>query len=289
MDELEISGKLFISTRRAAKLHKYHSDYIGQLIRAKKVVGQKVGRSWYVDAKSLDAYFAKEGNAPASHRQEPRLAVEPVQTIEEAVAPEAEPEPEPEPEPIQVVAVEEPAEAVEEVVEEPIVAEVIAEDPEETKVTLRKEVDVSKKFDVEIVESEAVAEEESFGKHASLRESLHIPIRRRASAKKTTGLRYIDDSTPALPEIQKAFGGRPLSHITRMPQSAQEMDVREEEAPVISEDVYVRTRSGLWLPTLSIVTLGAIAFAVVAFGSVLINSHMVIEAGKTASVGYSLQ
>lgn len=60
MDELEISGKRYISSRRAAKEHGYHSDYIGQLIRGGKVVGQKVGRSWYVSEESLLAYFNEE-------------------------------------------------------------------------------------------------------------------------------------------------------------------------------------------------------------------------------------
>ena len=60
MDELEISGKRYISSRRAAKEHKYHVDYIGQLIRAHKVSGTKVGRAWYVDEASLNEYFGKE-------------------------------------------------------------------------------------------------------------------------------------------------------------------------------------------------------------------------------------
>lgn len=60
MDELEISGRRYISSRRAAKEHKYHSDYIGQLIRGGKVEGQKVGRAWYVDAESLSTYLSKE-------------------------------------------------------------------------------------------------------------------------------------------------------------------------------------------------------------------------------------
>ncbi len=62
MDELEISGKRYISTRRAGKEHKYHSDYIGQLIRGGKVKGQKVGRSWYVDEASLASYLGKEAS-----------------------------------------------------------------------------------------------------------------------------------------------------------------------------------------------------------------------------------
>src|SRR6185437_7177252 len=75
MDELEISGRRFISTKRAGKEHKYHSDYIGQLIRGKKVVGQKVGRSWYVEADSLSEYLGKEvpprGPMPKQVKPEP--------------------------------------------------------------------------------------------------------------------------------------------------------------------------------------------------------------------------
>lgn len=60
MDELEISGRRYITSKRAAKEHKYHPDYIGQLIRGGKIVGQKVGRVWYVDAEALSAYFSGE-------------------------------------------------------------------------------------------------------------------------------------------------------------------------------------------------------------------------------------
>src|SRR3989344_7100212 len=60
MDELMISGRLFLSSLRAAREHGYHSDYIGQLIRGGKVKGQKVGRAWYVDAESLATYLGKE-------------------------------------------------------------------------------------------------------------------------------------------------------------------------------------------------------------------------------------
>ena len=63
MDELTIAGKRYISARRAAREHRYHSDYIGQLVRAEKIVGQKVGRSWYVEEESLLCYFNGE-NTP---------------------------------------------------------------------------------------------------------------------------------------------------------------------------------------------------------------------------------
>lgn len=60
MDELEISGKRYISARRAGKENKYTPDYIGQLIRGGKLVGQKVGRAWYVSEESLSAYLRGE-------------------------------------------------------------------------------------------------------------------------------------------------------------------------------------------------------------------------------------
>ena len=60
MDDLEISGKLYISSKKAAKQNKYHVDYIGQLVRSGKIVGTKVGRAWYVEADSLAAYLGQE-------------------------------------------------------------------------------------------------------------------------------------------------------------------------------------------------------------------------------------
>ena len=65
MDDLEISGKLYISSRKAAKQNKYHVDYIGQLVRSGKIVGIKVGRAWYVEAESLARYLGKDPE-PAS-------------------------------------------------------------------------------------------------------------------------------------------------------------------------------------------------------------------------------
>jgi hypothetical protein len=110
MDELEIDGKKYISSRRAAKEHKYHIDYIGQLIRAGKVVGKKVGRSWYVEASSLKSYLASEKSG-APQKEE-------VEVVKEA-------------EPI----IEEKLEVIEapQVIVEPIVKEKIEEPVQETK------------------------------------------------------------------------------------------------------------------------------------------------------------
>src|SRR3989344_188494 len=66
MDELEISGKRYISSRRAAKDNNYTQDYVGQLIRSGKVKGQKVGRAWYVESASLHDYLENEPKADAS-------------------------------------------------------------------------------------------------------------------------------------------------------------------------------------------------------------------------------
>ncbi len=99
MDELEISGKRYISSRRAAKEHRYHSDYIGQLIRGGKVVGEKVGRSWYVEAQSLEAYL--RGEISKGEISTP--------AVEEKIALE--------PEPLQDPALEE---KIEEKIEEPV-------------------------------------------------------------------------------------------------------------------------------------------------------------------------
>jgi len=70
MDELQISGKRFISSRRIARDNGYTADYIGQLIRGGKVTGQKVGRAWYVDAISFDAYLGQEGGTSAKLPEE---------------------------------------------------------------------------------------------------------------------------------------------------------------------------------------------------------------------------
>ncbi|HVY72514.1 MAG TPA: hypothetical protein VG984_00455 [Candidatus Paceibacterota bacterium] len=73
MDELEISGKRYISSKRIAKENRYHADYIGQLIRGGKVIGTKVGRAWYVDEQSFVDYLNKEKTAYIA----PEIASEP--------------------------------------------------------------------------------------------------------------------------------------------------------------------------------------------------------------------
>lgn len=80
MDELEISGKRYISSKRAARENRYHVDYIGQLIRSGKIIGSKVGRAWYVEVDSLNDYLGQE-NAAASYA--PNQKQPPMQTYEQ--------------------------------------------------------------------------------------------------------------------------------------------------------------------------------------------------------------
>lgn len=84
MDELEIGGKRYLSSRRAAKEHRYHIDYIGQLIRAGRVTGKKVGRSWYVEENSLNTYLKQE--AGAMGHAAPIVAVLETETTADEVA-----------------------------------------------------------------------------------------------------------------------------------------------------------------------------------------------------------
>jgi hypothetical protein len=55
-NHLLIDGKKYLSTRVASRITGYSSDYIGQLSRTKKINSKLVGRSWYVEEKSLIKY-----------------------------------------------------------------------------------------------------------------------------------------------------------------------------------------------------------------------------------------
>ena len=47
----------FISLDEAAKISGYTSDYLGYLIRKKKLGGKKIGRNWFTTEKVLDTYL----------------------------------------------------------------------------------------------------------------------------------------------------------------------------------------------------------------------------------------
>ena len=57
-DTVLIEGKTYISSKRAAQTSGYTQDYVGQLVRGKRVTAQKIGRSWYIQEKSFRDYIS---------------------------------------------------------------------------------------------------------------------------------------------------------------------------------------------------------------------------------------
>ncbi|MBU2330438.1 hypothetical protein KKG57_03155 [Patescibacteria group bacterium] len=53
MEEITIDDKIYVSSKRAAKITGYAKDYVGQLCREGRVVAKLVGRSWYVLEESI--------------------------------------------------------------------------------------------------------------------------------------------------------------------------------------------------------------------------------------------
>src|ERR1035437_1997522 len=53
MHSVILNGKNYISSRRAAKLCTYTTDYVGQLCRSGKLDCTRVGRVWYVTEESV--------------------------------------------------------------------------------------------------------------------------------------------------------------------------------------------------------------------------------------------
>lgn len=193
MDELEISGKRYISTRRAAREHGYHSDYMGQLIRSGKVAGQKVGRAWYIDEQSLAAYFNKEQVI------EPEVApIEQAPVEVPAAAPQAEPEPE--------VVAEVVAVQVEEIVEPEIVEPVV-----EVRQAIVQDFFVPEAVEEKVVVKKITEPEEIFVEEKT------------APAPMIGGLRYATDDSPVLPPVMRAPHAEsvmqvevvPVAHATR--------------------------------------------------------------------------
>lgn len=70
MDQLVLDNKKCISSKRAAQLTAYTTDYIGQLCRAEKIDGTLVGRNWYVNEESI-----------LNHKKGGRKQEEPLRTL----------------------------------------------------------------------------------------------------------------------------------------------------------------------------------------------------------------
>ncbi|MCI0619762.1 tail fiber domain-containing protein [Candidatus Wolfebacteria bacterium] len=61
-DGIEFNGKTYISSRRAAEISGYTSDYIGQLARAGKIRSKLIGKLRFVDEESTRAYVAEHAS-----------------------------------------------------------------------------------------------------------------------------------------------------------------------------------------------------------------------------------
>lgn len=68
MKELVLNGRTYLSTKRAAEVTGYTTDYVGQLARGGKVDAQLVGRNWYISEDSITKH--KFGEAKVNIRKE---------------------------------------------------------------------------------------------------------------------------------------------------------------------------------------------------------------------------
>lgn len=56
-DEIICNGKCHLSLRSAARVSGYHRDYLGQMIRAEKLLGVRIGRSYYIERGKLSEFL----------------------------------------------------------------------------------------------------------------------------------------------------------------------------------------------------------------------------------------
>ncbi len=253
MDELEIDGKKYLSSKRAAREHKYHIDYIGQLIRAGKVVGKKVGRSWYVEAESLRSYLAAESAAP----QTPVQASQP-----QAHTPVAHAQP--------IVSLRDPSPSP----FEPVRTETV-EVEERVVMTRQEEPEYSAPVSRQTIYEEPMRSVQS------------------APAHKPATLTYIEDTEPMLPALNGRirsnadFVAIPMRKIAE-PEATEE-EIYEEEAPkvIVHERKVRKIFSFGKIQTLAIIAVVMLALA--ALGSTLLATSIRVVDGGTASVGFTIK
>lgn len=267
MDELEISGKRYISTRRAGKDYKYHSDYIGQLIRGGKVVGQKVGRAWYVDAESLATYLKEEGLAtPAQIKAVASTASRP-QEVAKA------------PEPIVVT----PPPAVKIPTPEPVKLDTVDTNLNETRIPVTP---------VEVTKEEAPVEQKITLTVAPEKESEFTYIDERLDMNKTKkqkGLVYFSDDEPALPPIRKR-SRTTTPEIASAPMVEESHVIPEDVRSMEPEDNRKEAVKNFGIKkTATLFGVGVFALLFVTVVSVAVTTTITVEEGKPATVYYSLQ
>ena len=81
MEELIFAGNKYISSKRAAKLTGYTTDYIGQMCRAEKMDCRLVGRNWYINegvAREQKKSFKKEQDGDIGKIKYKKIELEPM-------------------------------------------------------------------------------------------------------------------------------------------------------------------------------------------------------------------
>jgi len=259
MDELQISGKRYLSSRRVAKENGYHTDYIGQLIRGGKVKGQKVGRTWYVEADSFAAYLGKEAGAPV---------VEQVATTVET--------------PAHAVAAAVPVEETKNAIDEETLSRTVVEE-ESTPIAITHS---------DIAQSEAPAAippastpieiNTPATAHAVRLTAPAAPvIVRKVVPQVPVGLRYVADNDPLLPEI--ARNDKETRVAVHTVEANEPKVVHKAE---VDRELRAPQRSGGMM-----LTLGMIAVAIFAVSAVVSSGlfqTINIQAGNPASVSYTM-
>lgn len=70
MDEIVIGDKVYVSSKRAAKITGYAKDYVGQLCREGRVEARLVGRNWYVLESAVREHrFGKPEEKPSEAKE----------------------------------------------------------------------------------------------------------------------------------------------------------------------------------------------------------------------------
>lgn len=258
MDELEISGKRYVSAKRIAKENKYHPDYIGQLIRAGRISGTKVGRAWYVDETTFANYLQQEkGTAPQTYT--------PVYTT---------PTPAPAPQPVQetpiIVKSVQPA-SFESVPAAPrVFSQTFSQEAAPAPVTSSPVQTSTKPF----------VQTYTYTPASAVRQIPVAPVQKPA-------LTYVSDNSPLFPAVQKKVKEVPQPIVSEPVEVIKDTfrvaDI--EEMPAVSSK-----RSGIFKFGLALTTVVVVAgafFTFTFFGSLGINSTVIVEQGKPASVIYS--
>lgn len=256
---MEISGKRYISTRRAAREHGYHSDYMGQLIRGKKVVGQKVGRAWYIEEGSLNAYLGLAAPEPIK-KEAPQEA----QVVEISEKPAV----------VERLVVEEPEAAP--VVAAPAPVEQQAEPAQEARpVQIEQQTPARAIYNEPFVPpvatpSAPVAQAQHVSYTAprvQAEQETRILIHTVPAYEHAGGLRYADDDTPSIPVVM-SMPQEPVYYQAPQPKRAH--------------------AAGSTFPYVSLSVVAVVSIVGALFASNFITATIVSEEGKAASVQYSI-